>query len=76
MVQVHRQEKTQLIKMVLVGNRHYSLKLGKTERGILSDLRLPYAGGLAIIASTLNATLLSGSGSMHAGSKEYMISFI
>lgn len=36
---------------------------------------LPYAGGLAIIASALKATPES-SGFSHALSKEYMISFI
>lgn len=37
---------------------------------------LPYAGGLAIIASTLNETFVSGSWFVQAGSKENTISFI
>lgn len=38
------------------------------------DWQIPYAGGLAIIASTLNGILVTGSGSTHAGSKENTIS--
>lgn len=45
----------------------------------MTDLKvetLPYAGGLAMIASALKAIPESKSGSLQAGSKEYIISFI
>ena len=37
---------------------------------------LPYAGGLAMMASALKGTPESISGSLQAGSNEYIISFI
>jgi hypothetical protein len=42
----------------------------------VSEEVLPYAGGLAMIASALKGILESISGSLQAGSKEYIISFI
>lgn len=48
-------------------------KHGDTE---INNQTLPYAGGLEIIASTLNGTLVTGSGFVHAGSKENMMSLI
>lgn len=52
------------------------MKLKKHSDTEINNQTLPYVGGLEIIASTLNGTLVTGSGSVHAGSKENMMSLI